>query len=317
MSRIITSDEYQQALDGVIKFGSLRKAAKALQIPRTTLQHRYHEALRLSIPSTTDKLAAPVVTGDQLVVVIPDAHAEPAEDLSRFAVMGRFIADVQPDFVVDIGDFIETFSLCSHVKNESLEGRKKPTIQQDLECHWMAREAIMEPALNAGLHMKWHSCAGNHDWTRMVRFEEQNPETAGLIVEQYLQQLDHFGWSFTEFGEYFMLSGCGFVHIPLNIMGRPQGGKQATVSAARESTFDQAFGHTHRFSVTTTPKMGGESVKAIEVGCALPYGYVKDYAKHLMTGWDWGMVVIKIIDGRFRDVHFVSMKEIEARYGQV
>jgi hypothetical protein len=40
-------------------------------------------------------------------LIIPDPHAAPDEDLSRFSYLGKLIASVKPDTVICIGDWAD------------------------------------------------------------------------------------------------------------------------------------------------------------------------------------------------------------------
>jgi hypothetical protein len=52
----------------------------------------------------------------------------------------------------------------------------------------------------------------------------------------------------------------------------------------------------------------------VEVGCAMLWGEVEDYAKHSMTGWWYGVVPMTVQGGVITDLAFTSMPYLRSRY---
>jgi hypothetical protein len=52
----------------------------------------------------------------------------------------------------------------------------------------------------------------------------------------------------------------------------------------------------------------------VEIGCGLPWGTVEAYAKHSLTGWWYGAVMMTLQGGAITDLNFISMPSIRARY---
>ena len=113
-----------------------------------------------------------------------------------------------------------------------------------------------------------------------------------------------------------MIGGVCFTHVPFGLNGKPVGGKTAINSIARDSVYDTVFGHTHRAGFAECPKLGRDQrVVAINLGCALPQGYVMPYAKDSGTGWWWGAWNLHIQGGRIQGHQSIPMMELEDRYG--
>ena len=51
-------------------------------------------------------------------LVIPDSHAMPTHNNDRYEWLGKFIFDIRPDVVIDIGDSADMESLCSWDKDK-------------------------------------------------------------------------------------------------------------------------------------------------------------------------------------------------------
>jgi hypothetical protein len=93
------------------------------------------------------------------------------------------------------------------------------------------------------------------------------------------------------------------------------GGKNVSANVGRESTRDVVFGHTHKFSTLDVPKLGDNNkITVVNVGCALPWGEIKEYARLGQTGWWWGVCLITIFDGKIIAVKQKPMLSLKNDY---
>ncbi len=228
----------------------------------------------------------------------------------RLYWLGRYARDQKPDLIVFIGDF-ETFdSVSYHEAPDTIKGKYKPVFAEDIESLKEARAAF-----HKGL--KGHKCPihvtlGNHE-ERVPKWENNHPETAGVLVKQ---MRDAFGdWKLHPYGEYFMCKGVGFIHVPINEMGREYGGKTAEQRIANDATFDIVFGHSHKRRDFLAPKLGkNNSVRILNLGSALPDGVIENYAKISSTGWSYGCFLLDIYNKRIQDTQFITMKTLKEKY---
>ena len=94
------------------------------------------------------------------------------------------------------------------------------------------------------------------------------------------------------------------------------GGKNCEIQIANDATNDIVFGHTHKYRDWKSPKIGDKNfVRIINVGCALPFGHIEEYAKLNLTGWSWGIVELGIWDQHIQESQFISMDRLEKQYG--
>jgi hypothetical protein len=247
------------------------------------------------------------------VLAIGDAHDSPKLDKDRFHWMGRLAADARPEWIVQIGDFFTLDSLNSHDGNETLNGRAKPPFMEDMAS---AKEAL--DAFNTALPTDYmpnrHVTLGNHE-ARVWRYENEAPETAGMMQHELTSLLETAGWKWSRFGEWLFLGGVGFIHVPLNRLGRAYGGKTSENQIANDSVFDTVFGHSHISCRRRAPKIGpSQHITVLNLGCALPQGHVEDYAQHATTGWDYGAHLLTLSGGHIEADEFVSMAELARRY---
>lgn len=247
------------------------------------------------------------------VLAIGDAHDSPdIPDKSRFKWIGRHIREWAPDDVVDIGDSVTLDSLCSYVGNETYHGKLKPSFQADLDSYDKACEA------------QWNECPdwkgnryktrGNHE-DRLYSFENRHPEVWGMMQGEYRRIIERYSIDERDYGKFLFINGVGFIHTPMNVMGKPYGGKTMQ-PIANDATFDIVYGHTHKQGVLRVPKIGPQNyVKIINLGSAMPWGHIEDYAKLSTTGWWWGVVEMMIQGGHVVSENFIPMTELERRYG--
>lgn len=247
------------------------------------------------------------------VLAIGDAHDSPEiTDKSRFKWLGRLAADRGYSHIVQIGDWLTLDSLSTHDKPGTLRHAQKPTFQEDLDSFHASQKAFQIGL--AGHKPKKDFIEGNHEW-RASRFENETPAMHGLCHHAIQEAFAQWGWRYTPFAEFRFINGVGYIHAPINGLGKPMGGKTAMQRAANESTFDFVCGHTHNFNVYEAAKLGGQGVTAINLGCALPWGFIEPYAKHSTSNWWWGAVEIATVNGRVIGTKQFSMLELEDRYG--
>jgi len=344
----ITDATIQEAVDAVARNrGNKEAAARELGIPTTTLKTRLNiaerrkftakdaprpddaalqgviEGLRAELAETREALTKaqkPRFTVRQdggassekiRVVCIGDAHDSPAiPDKSRFEYIGHYINETKPDIVIQIGDFATLDSLNSHVGNETYGGKAKPTFMADMVSF---NEALDAMQIDKGIEK--HCTLGNHE-RRLYLFEDRAPEAYGMMQFELQKVFERHSWTFSPYGVPYVVGGVSFVHAALNSMGKTYGGKNAENTIANDAIGDWVIGHSHRERMHRAAKLGANNyVKIINVGCALPDGFIEDYAQHTLTGWSWGIADMTIQRGHVADYSFVSMERLGERYG--
>ena len=251
------------------------------------------------------------------VVVIGDVHDAPGLSKDRLNWIGQYIAEVQPDKVIQIGDFANLDSMCKYPPQSFDDMESRPMfVEEELDS---LDEALK--ALNEGLgdfDPSRHVTFGNHEarlFSGAQRAQEQRAGFGSLAYKIYADTLEKYGWSFSEYGDIHFVEGVGFVHVPLTKMGKPYGGKTAERQIAAQSNFDIVMGHSHEYKLISEAKIGGDWTRVLNVGCCLPENHVEEYAKHSNHGWSYGIVELSIRDGHIKDHSFTTMEVLEANYG--
>jgi hypothetical protein len=196
-----------------------------------------------------------------------------------------------------------------------MQARKnKGTFLEDIESFNLALEE-----LNKGLStykVKKHCTLGNHE-NRLWRWEDKNPEYYQMGKKELFSALKKYGWTWSEYGEFYFIDGVGFTHIPFNIMGREFGGVSVERNIGQSSLFDVVFGHTDKFNDVRCPKIGKANyIRVVNVGCSLPMNHIESYAKVATTGWFWGVVDISIYNCKIQEVRTTTMDTLELTHGK-
>jgi hypothetical protein len=133
----------------------------------------------------------------------------------------------------------------------------------------------------------------------------------GMLADLF----DKYGWATSPYGQLYTLHGVGFVHAPLNRLGKPFGGQTAHRQIGLSATHDIVYGHDHLGGDTPIQKLGERgSITVVNLGCALPHGHIEPYVGHGMSGWWYGIVELTIYDGRIQDINRISMLTLEREY---
>jgi len=273
----------------------------------------------IAIPGTKPRVTVVADTrtltnSEYRVVVIGDAHDHPEIEKDRFLWIGKFISEVAPDAVVQIGDIATLDSLNTYIPNHAFDGKAKPYFMRDLASLEEALGRIDEGIGPSGSIIR-HITLGNHE-RRLWNFEDKTPEIYGMMQTQFTKLLEAHGWTWSEYGEFYFIGGVGFIHVPLNELGKAYGGKTANHRVCLDATFDIVWGHSHKDNNQKLPKLGPRNyVRSLNVGCAMDHGHVEKYARHATTGWSWGVYEIGIRGGHITSWNWVPMLELQRRYG--
>lgn len=257
--------------------------------------------------------AHPRPCGAVRVLYFTDCHDRLDLDKTRFHWLGMLVQDTKPDYLVCGGDMMDVDSLNSHDRNETLAGKLKPAFARELQSLNEVLAIIKEYAPNVPKHIT----LGNHE-DRIRRWENQNPEAVGILVDAFYGLLKGYGWHVTEFKQYLNIMGVEFTHAPVNAMGKEIGGKLAASNIATNSIADIVYGHTHKMDDFVAAKLGPDNrkVRAYNGGVFLPDGYRMAYAKASANSWDYGCSILTIRNGKIDSREFITMLELEARYGK-
>lgn len=264
-----------------------------------------HFTLRQELRGSAEKIK---------LVAVGDLHDSPKiPDKSRFEWIGAYVGETKPDVLNLIGDALTMDSLNGHIPNENYDGKSKPSFIADIAS---GHEAFGAMCSRMNWQCEKHQTDGNHE-RRLYAFEDRAPETIGMMQRDYDHLLAKYGFTHSPYGAIQYYGGVGFVHAAINTLGKTFGGKNSLPTIANDSVHDLVVGHSHRGRVHQAPKIGQRyPTTIIDLGCALPDGFVEDYAKHCLNGWTYGIYELTIQHAHIQAAKFTSMQELEERYGR-
>jgi hypothetical protein len=259
------------------------------------------------------------------ILVIGDAHARPGVSNDRFSHLGKIIVDLQPDVVVDMGDWADMESLCSYdgstltggsVKKTSFEGRR---YKADIEVAVEARDRVHQALQAAGRKRPRRiALGGNHDDDRFQRVKSLVPELEGIIDVKDLQ-IESYGWERIPFGQSVDLGGFEFKHyFTSGVMGRPTSGEYPAAQLLKSQFRSCVAGHDHIFNEAHRTANGGRRIQAFKAGCFLDPEQTESYAREANDMWSKGLLFMQgVQDGVCTDGFlWLSAKAIKREYSK-
>ena len=105
----------------------------------------------------------------------------------------------------------------------------------------------------------------------------------------------------------------GFVHIPLNGLGKPL----AQGQRVNKAMCDTIHGDDHRATQITDHKSGPfRSPTVYSAATALPAGYIEGFANKGGAAWRSGICLATVWDGHVRSWSFTEMLLLRRLYGE-
>jgi hypothetical protein len=240
------------------------------------------------------------------IVCIGDTHAHPEYDNKRFTALGQFVAEEQPDVVVQIGDWADMTSFNSHGTKLEHEGSRW---QDDVEVVQDSLAAFNRPILKRKRKLPHRIITlGNHEH-RIDRWLAENPKAVGHIDVGMLG-FEKFGWKTFPFGREAEVAGFDFVHHLGSSTGRaaaissPANG----VKSVGKST---VVGHTH-IANHIPVAYKDRTVHGLDLGCAIhrQMGHSENWSHptaHKYRRCVWVLDKAANGDADFREVRLSSL----------
>lgn len=190
-------------------------------------------------------------------LLIPDVQVKPKQKLKHLEWAGKYIADKQPDVIIQIGDFNDVPSLSSYDRGKlSFEGRR---YRNDIDAGRKAMDILFEPiARTRGYTPRLVLTKGNHEH-RISRIVQDHPELEGAISEDDLGYED-YGWEVYPFLEVVVIDGIAYSHFfPRASSGKVvqtrNGAPSARAQLVREGR-SCTSGHAQGFDIACAPMAG-------------------------------------------------------------
>lgn len=246
------------------------------------------------------------------ILVIPDTHARPDMDNSRFDALGNFIVEKRPDIVISIGDWYDMASLCSYDKATlHAEGRR---YQADIDAGNDALLRVMTK-VRRGYNKKklpeFHVTLGNHE-ERILRAANQNPELAGKLSYDDFH-FKKYGWHQHDFLKPLVKENICFMHyLPSGPMKKAVGGVNAARTLVLKGMMSVVVGHSHTRDYWETSRIDGQKMFGLAVGCYDEGDHV--YANGTQQNWWSGLVMLHEAQDGSAEPAFFSMDYVKRKF---
>lgn len=250
------------------------------------------------------------------ILVLPDQHSHPDYPNDRADWAGKFLLDLKPDIVVNIGDAVDMASLSSYDKGKrSFHGK---SYAKDVASHLDFQERLWHPIRKAKRKLPYsYFFVGNHEH-RIEKTLDLTPELVGTLTLADLE-LDYFYDKVIDYDGalpgILEIEGITFAHyISSGVKGLPVSGVKPADSLLTKGFKSTVVGHLHTtdYSVRTTNV--GKRIQAIVAGVYQDYEAL--WAGHQVNQMWWkGLIVLHdTVEGTF-DPQWISLDWLRRAYG--
>lgn len=242
------------------------------------------------------------------MLVVPDAHARVTESNRRFTALGRFIADKQPDIVVNIGDLADMSALCTYDKGTfHAEGRR---YEDDIKAANDALQKIHAETKQVKKGIKYYVTIGNHE-NRIYRAAVQDPHLYGTIKLQDIQ-FEKYGYTVVPFLKPLVIENVVFQHFfTSGMMGRPIGGENHARTLVKRNYMSSVCGHSHARDYWEDTRADGKKAFGLIVGCYDEGEHSYTTEKHR---WWSGLVILHEVHDGQAEPAFYSIDYVLRKY---
>lgn len=241
-------------------------------------------------------------------LVIPDSHAHPDYDNERYSYLSKLIADLNPDVVVDIGDWYDMASLCSYDRGtRGFHGRR---YQADIAAGVEAQDRLLLPLRKRKKRLpRFIRCLGNHEH-RIIRAIDREPELLEGTIGLSDLQSKEYKWEEYPFLQAVEVDGVNYAHYFVSgVMGRPVSSARAMLNHQNASC---VMGHAHTFDYATKTNVRGQAFHGVI--CGVFQDYTPEFASATDYMWRRGVLILhNVEDGNF-DIEWISMDRLKGMY---
>ena len=254
-------------------------------------------------------------------LIIPDQHAHPEFNNDRADWMGKFIADLKPDVVINMGDAADLASLSSFDKGKgSFFGR---SYNDDMNAHLEFQDRMWTPMRKSKKKMPYRVVLeGNHEH-RIKRVLEYEPHLGRTTVKGFgisFKDLD-FDSYYNEVIEYrgstpsvFSCDGVSYAHYFVSgAMGRPISSEHHANALLAKNFTSCTAAHSHSVDLAVRTDVYGK--KLMGLVCGVYQDYHSPWAGEVNHLWWRGCVVKRNVENGVYDPEFVSIESLKREYG--
>jgi hypothetical protein len=241
------------------------------------------------------------------IAFIPDCQVRENVPLEHLTWAGRYIAEKQPDVIVQAGDFADMPSLSDYDKGKkTYEGRR---YRKDIDTAKRGMELLLSPILRKARYKPRRILTlGNHE-DRISRAVESDAKLDGTLS---LADLGYkkAGWQVVDYLRPIKVGGVYFAHyFPSGVMGRP-----CTTGRKLISTFHTSCvaGHQQGYDIAFAHRANGKRITAIIAGSF--YQHKETYLTPISNNHWRGIIMLNEVQNGHFDEMPVSMGYLKKRF---
>ena len=260
-------------------------------------------------------------SSDRTHLIIPDCQVKPGVNTDHLDHIGRYIMDIRPEVIINLGDFWDMPSLSSYDKGKRcFEGRR---YKDDIKAGIAGMMKLLKPVLDfnskaAIKHRERYKprmvfLIGNHE-ERIERATQLDPALEGLMSYDDLK-LKSFGWETFGFLEIADVDGICYTHyVSSPNSPRAIGTAKGIANAVHRSTIT---GHQQVLDYYYLPSRikGGVPIQTMIAGAC--YTHEEHYRGAQNQEHFRGIVRLSGVDGRgnFAPM-FIPLDYLKERYSK-
>ena len=252
-------------------------------------------------------------------IVFSCAHADPDVNNDRFTWLGKFIYDVRPDYVIDLGDGADMRSLNTY-DTKYPQAIVSQNYEADIESYNDSQERLRWKFRNQKRKRPfWIGFEGNHEY-RIKKAISVDPRLEGQKYGVSFGHLQTDHW-FDEYHEYEFsgpsivdYDGVSYAHyFSSGNYGTAISGTHHAYTILNHRNHSSTCGHSHKRSQYFKDSSHPTGIVGSVVGCYK--GKAEGWAGQSNGEWWHGVLVKYEIDNGMYEPRWVSLKTLEKMYG--
>lgn len=247
--------------------------------------------------------------------MIPDTQVTPWTPTDHLTWIGKYIAEQQPDVIVQIGDWTDLHSLSSYSTRMEAEGER---VHADLAAGQAAMKKLFAPIKRLNQRKRKNKerqyspelylTLGNHEY-RLQRYIDDHPELDGVLSMRSFGYED-FGFRVIPFLDILSVDGVSYSHFFANPnSGRPWGG--TVENRLKNIGFTFSMGHQQTLATGQIFRSNGDRVRGLIAGSC--YLHDEHYRKQSNTEWRGIIMKHEVRRGQY-DLMEVSLDYLCRKY---
>tara|TARA_R110002126_G_scaffold60959_4_gene158122 strand:- start:1843 stop:2619 length:777 start_codon:yes stop_codon:yes gene_type:complete len=255
----------------------------------------------------------------KVAVVFSCAHADPSTSNERFDWLGELIYDVNPNYIVDLGDGADMRSLNSF-DGKNPEALVSQSYERDIDHYNEAMDRLRRiPSTRKYKRPSWFGFEGNHEHRikRAISSDSRISSVGGKYGLSFSHlQTDHW---FDEYHEYensgpaiAEYDGVSYAHFfQAGNFGSAVSGLHHANTLLGHRYKSSTCGHSHKRDLKFK-----DGAKAIGLVAGCYKGAEEGWAGQSNRDWWKGVVIKREIDNGIYEPEFVSLKRLKEVYGK-